>query len=403
MATNDALFTARNGGITTIARDWQLVHNPDGSVDVEVDYSNPGKTTSVGHYDGGHTELACHLHNQGSASTTCVVEIVVKSLGQFKTQAQIRSVAQDSNFISGQKVWSEADLRGAFDTIKKTWGGLFPNASVEYYENQFNNPNYRVLDILKLKFALLGSGEADALYDGVGRPPTHNPLAHGMSAGGLCKSYEKSTSKVFFDSLDVETWAWFADFVRQDIDKKGSTLRITEKLASGKRQNTLANSRLIQKTRSTKLTPALFDGTTLSHNYMDMMWVFPIVHAFKLKFYRYRPSSREMVWFDCEGFPLVNPTKASIRKELKSAWRQLRKLVMQTMCDEFNAKWGGDSARVNGFFPKCPDLWKAVTNTVTGAALSPSAGVRKAAGQSRGLRLTQELSDTLVGPIEWVR
>lgn len=375
MIGDDPLFTDRNRGITTIAREWQVIYNPDGTTDIEVDYTNPGKGTSVGHFDGGHTELACHLHNQGAASTTCSVEIKVFNLGRYSTQLQVRSVAQASNFISGQKAWSEADLRGAFDGIKSTWGKLFPNASVEYYENQFNNPNYRVLEILKLMFSLLGAGEANALYDGKGRPPTHNPIAHDINAAALCASYERSSS--FFNSLDLETWSWFADFIRDDIDKKGSTLRIAEKLPSGKRQNTLSNSRLIQKTRSSKLTPALFDGTILSDNFMDMMWVFPIIHAFKQKFYRYRPSSREMVWFDCEGFPLMSPTKASIRKELKSAWRQLRKPIIQTMCDEFNSKWGGANARVNGFFPKCPEMWKAVASVVTGFALKPSTGVRK--------------------------
>ena len=375
MIADDPHFIDRNRGIVTIARDWQLIYNPDGTTDIEVDYSNPGKSTSVGHYDGGHTELACHLHNQGPASTICSVEIMLYNSGRYPTQADVRSVAQSANFIAGQKAWSEADLRGAFDALKKAWAKLFPNASVEYYENQFNNPNYRVLEILKLKFSLLGAGEANALYEGKGRPPTHNPIAHDMNAAALCASYEKSSS--FFNSLDVETWSWFADFIRGDIDKMGSTLRITESLPTGKRQNMLANSRLISKTRSAKLTPALFSGSILSDNFMDMMWVFPILHAFKQKFYRYRPSAGEMVWFDCEGFPMVNSTKATIRTELKTAWRQLRKPIMQTMCDEFNSKWGGDNARVNGFFPKCPELWKAVATVVTGSALTPSTGVVK--------------------------
>jgi len=388
MISDDSLFTDRNRGITTIARDWQLKYNNDGTIDIEVDYSNPGKTTSVGHFDGGHTELACHLHNQGPASTTCFVEIKVFNLGRYASQAQVRSVAQASNFISGQKAWSEADLRGAFDAIKAAWGGMFPSAAVEYYENQFSNPDYRVLEILKLMFSLLSSGEASALYDGRGRPPTHNPIAHDMSAGALCASYERSS--VFFNSLDLETWSWFADFIRQDIDNRASKLLVSEKLTSGNRQSILSNTRLIQKTRSAKLTPSLFNGSNLSDNFLDMMWVYPIIHAFKQKFYRYRASSRQMVWFDCEGFPMVDPTKEMIRKELKSAWKQLRKPIIQTMCDEFNNKWGGDNARVNGFFPKSPELWKAVATVVTGAALTPSAGLHKASTRAAS-RKAQEM------------
>ena len=100
MIADDPHFTDRNRGITTIAHEWQLVYNADGTVDVEVDYSNPGKDSSVGHFDGGHTELACHLHNQGAASTTCNVEVKVFNLGRYANQAQVRSVAQASNFIT---------------------------------------------------------------------------------------------------------------------------------------------------------------------------------------------------------------------------------------------------------------------------------------------------------------
>ena len=52
--------------------------------------------------------------------------------------------------------------------------------------------------------------------------------------------------------------------------------------------------------------------------------------------------------------------------------RQLRKPILQAMCNEFNAKWGNDMSAVNGFFPKSPELWSALSGVVMGAALSPT-------------------------------
>ena len=388
MVANDPHFLARNRGITSIARNWDITYNPDGTADIAVDYSNPGKATSVGHFDGGHTEMACRNHNQGPASTTCAVEVKIFNLGFFPSQGQIRSVAQSSNLITSQKAWSEADLRGSFDNLKRVWAALFPNASVEYFENEFSNPDYRVLEIMKLMFALLTSGESTALYTGTGRPPQHRPIAHATFSKDLVKAYERNSS--FFDKLDIEIWAEFADYVRTDVDKRATGLRITETLSDGKKKaNVFASTRLVLKTRSGKLTNSLFSGSRLAHNFLDMMWVFPIIHAFKQKFYRYHVSSNQMVWRDCEDMPMISPTKAAIKAELKHAWKQLRKPILQTMCNEFNAKWGNDMSAVNGFFPKSPELWSALAGVVMGAALSPTAGIVKKSSASRS-RSTQQ-------------
>lgn len=382
LETNGAAFSIQNRGISLVVRDYRWVQSyesaPDGTMlwDLYVDVTDAGTHSGVGHSDGGHTEYACNLF-KATDPVTCDahVRINLTTLECYKDVQEIRDCANHQNKIQIQKAWSEANLRGSFETLKLRWQRSFPDAKVEYEQNEHSEgeADYVVMSPLKLGYALLERGENYYLGSGSkGKNPMHNPCAHAMAPRDIIEKFEKYRSK--YEALPLEIWARFADYVRVDIDKNHAKTKVKEKLqdeetgVSYTRSSTLANThyaRMIIHSGSHKRIDSLFSGgEKLTLNAVDMNCVYPIVHAFAMRFMECDPEEG-IIWKDGRGQPLGNTSDMAVFDMLRRSWNKVSKDIIQVMVTEFNTTYPTTENSTNGFWPKTNSFFTKVRELVS--------------------------------------
>ena len=382
LSSNPRKFSNMNRGISLVCHDfcWEPTgrYTPSGDQlwDLRVDVSNAGTATGIGHWDGGHTQLAVETfmakdgtHLPSGAS----VKIHLTCRSRYANVQEIRDCANQQNTIQRQQAWSEANLRGSFENIKDRWASSFPRAVVEYEQNEHEvgEADYIVMSILKLGFALLEKGENYYLgYGSKGKNPVHSPIAHAMAPGDITDKFEKYLSK--YESLPLEIWAMFADFVRMDIDKSHAKTKVREKLldeetgASYSKTTPLHSThyaKMIIHSGSNKRIDSLFNGEKLPLNAVDMNCIYPIVHAFAMRFMECDPEDG-IVWKDGKGRPLSSTSDMAILDMLKRAWKKVDKDVLQAMVTEFNTNYPIVENSTNGFWPKTSSFFSKLRELV---------------------------------------
>ena len=396
LEADGARFSNMNRGISLVVRSFRWVQSweksPDGTPlwDLHVDVTDPGTHSGVGHWDGGHTEYAIALFRSTWTEDTAVcdanVRVNLTTLDCYKDVQEIRDCANKQNKIQRQKAWSEANLRGAFDDIKIRWGRQFRSATVEYEQNEHPEgvADYIVMSILKLGFALLENGESYYLGSGSkGKNPTHCPIAHGMAPRDITGKFEKYQDK--FEALPLEVWALFADFVRADIDKNHTKTKVKEKIPDQftgtvqSKTTPLANThyaRMIIHSGSNKREDSLFNGQKLTLNAVDINCVYPIVHAFAMRFMVCDPEDG-IYWKDGKGNRLEDEADLAILDMLQRSWKKVSKDVLQVMVTEFNTTYPNPENSTNGFWPKTSSYFTQMRDLVLKSRKLRDMGINK--------------------------
>ena len=382
LKTDGKKFSNRNRGISLVVHNyrweqsWNRNSNGNQLWDLHVDVSGAGTDTGIGHWDGGHTQLACDLFmtETNGEPTEAVIKINLTLRSRYTDVSEIRECANQQNKLQRQQAWSEANLRGAFDSIKTRMRRHFPNATVEYEQNEHpeGEADYIVMSVLKLFFALVESGENYYLgYGSRGKDPIHSPIAHAMAPGDITEKFEKHKEK--YEALPLEVWADFADHVRQDIDRTHPRTKLKERLMDpethvvGSKNSTFITShyaKMIVHNGNTKRINSLFNGTKLELNAVDMNCIYPIIHGFAMRFMSCDPQ-QGVTWRDGKGQSIENPDDNAILDMLKRAWGKVGKEVLQTMVTDFNTNFPLIENSTNGFWPKTSSYFTSIKKLIT--------------------------------------